>query len=127
MILNVHFHMLLLGSVHIVFAIGAFARVDWAREHSSGELTLLVHKKEHWFDHYMERGLERGAENNYLALIAADNDPLSVLLGYSITYHIALGWQAGRQVYTLRALSPEKYFVSFWPDSVIQPRICRVF
>ena len=48
--------------------------------------------------------LERDAENDYLALDTAVDDPLSVLQGNALTYHIALGPQAGRKVLTLRTL-----------------------
>jgi hypothetical protein len=50
--------------------------------------------------------LERAAENDYLALDAADDDSLSVLQGHSITYRIALGPQAGRKVLTLQTRPP---------------------
>jgi hypothetical protein len=36
----------------------------------------------------------------------ADDDPLSVLQGHSITYRIALGPQAGRKVFTLQTVPP---------------------
>jgi hypothetical protein len=36
----------------------------------------------------------------------ADDDPLSVLQGHSISYRIALGPQAGRKVFTLQTLPP---------------------
>jgi hypothetical protein len=50
--------------------------------------------------------LERDAENDYLALNAADDDPLSVLQSHSITYRIARGPQAGRKVFSLQTLPP---------------------
>ena len=48
--------------------------------------------------------MERDAENSYLALDAVDEDPLNQLLGYSITYRIAVCPQAGRKVHTLQTL-----------------------
>jgi hypothetical protein len=39
--------------------------------------------------------LERDAENGYMALDPADDDPSSVLQGHSFTYRIALGPQVG--------------------------------
>lgn len=48
--------------------------------------------------------LERDAQNSYLAGDAVDDDPLSQLLGSSITYRIAVGPQAGRKVFTLQTL-----------------------
>jgi hypothetical protein len=49
--------------------------------------------------------LEQDAENSYLAGEAVDEDPMSQLLGSSITYRIAVGPQAGRKVFTLQTLS----------------------
>jgi len=45
---------------------------------------------------------ERDAENSYLASDAVDEDPMTQLLGHSITYRIAVGPQAGRKVFTLQ-------------------------
>ncbi|RJX64495.1 IS91 family transposase, partial [Vibrio sinensis] len=42
--------------------------------------------------------LERDVENSYLASDAVDDDPMTPLLGHSITYRIAVGSQAGRKV-----------------------------
>jgi hypothetical protein len=44
------------------------------------------------------------AENSYLALDTAQEDPMNQLLGYSITYRIAVGPQTGRKVFTLQTL-----------------------
>jgi hypothetical protein len=67
-------------------------------EPASGELTQLVHQIASRVGRYLERQgwLERDAENDYLALDGADDEPLDVLQGHSITYRIALGPQAGR-------------------------------
>ena len=77
-------------------------------EPASAELKQLVHTIAHRVGRYLERQgwLERDAENDYLALDAADDDPLSVLQGHSISYSIALGPQAGRKVFTLQTLPP---------------------
>jgi hypothetical protein len=71
-----------------------------------GELAQLVHTIAHRVGQYPERQgwLERDAENDYLALDSADDDPFSVLQGHSISYHIALGPQAGLNVFTLQAM-----------------------
>src|SRR5690625_7416511 len=55
---------------------------------------------------YLERQglLERDVENSYLASDAVDDDPMTPLLGHSITYRIAVGSQAGRKVFTLQNL-----------------------
>jgi hypothetical protein len=41
-----------------------------------------------------------------IRLDAADDGPLGMLQGYSISYRIALGSQAGRKVFTLQTLLP---------------------
>jgi len=48
--------------------------------------------------------MERDAENSYLALDAVPEDLMAQLLGHSITYHIAVGPQAGCKVCTLQTL-----------------------
>jgi len=48
--------------------------------------------------------LERDAENSYLTGDVVGDDPMTQLLGHSITYRIAVGPQAGRKVFTLQAL-----------------------
>jgi hypothetical protein len=108
LLLNIHFHMLFLDGVYIAGTKGASARFHRVNEPSSGELTQLVHKIAHRVGRYLERQgwLERDAENDYLALDTADDDPLSVLQGHSISYRIALGPQAGRKVFTLQTLPP---------------------
>jgi hypothetical protein len=63
---------------------------------------------------YLERQglLERDAENNYLTRDAVSEDPMNQLPGHSITYHIAVGPQAGRTVFTLQtppACEPDDY------------------
>jgi hypothetical protein len=59
----------------------------------------LAHKIAHRIGRYLERQgwLERDAENDYPALDATDDDPLSVLQGHSIAYGIVLRPLAGRQ------------------------------
>ena len=106
--LKIHFHMLFLDGVYVTGTQGARARFHRVDEPTSAELTPLVHKIAHRVGRYLERQgwLERDAENAYLALDTADDDPLSVLQGHSITYRIALGPQAGRKVLTLQTLPP---------------------
>ena len=53
---------------------------------------------------FMAGLLERDVENSYLASDAVDDDPMTPLLGHSITYRIAVGSQAGRKVFTLQTL-----------------------
>ena len=79
-----------------------------ARAPTGEDLTQLAHTIAHRVGRYLERQgwLERDAESSYLALDTADDDPLSVLQGHSITYRIALGPQAGRKVFTLQTLPP---------------------
>lgn len=65
-----------------------------------------MHTIAHRVGRYLERHgwLERDAENDYLALDSADDDPISVLQGHSISYRIALGPQVGLKVFTLQAM-----------------------
>ena len=71
------------------------------------ELAELVHTISHRVAGFLERQglLERDMENSYLASNAVDDDPMTPLLGHSITYRIAVGPQAGRKVFTLQTLS----------------------
>ena len=65
--------------------------------------------------HFLERQglLTQDAENSYLASDAVDEDPMTRLLGHSITYRITMGPQQGRKVFTLQTLpacDPEDQF-----------------
>ena len=82
------------------------ARFRWVKAPTREELTQLAHTLASRVGRYLERQgwLERDVENAYLALDSADDDPLSVLQGHSISYRIALGPQAGRKVFTLQTL-----------------------
>jgi hypothetical protein len=66
----------------------------------------LTHTIAHRVGRFLERQglLERDAENSYLASDAVDDDPMTPLLGHSITCRIAVGPQAGRKVFTLQTL-----------------------
>ena len=78
--LNIHLHMLLLDAVYVNGAKGASGRFHRANEPASAELTQLEHTVASRVGRYLERQgwLERDAENDYLALDTADDDPLSV-------------------------------------------------
>ena len=70
---------------------------------------LLRHTIAHRVGRYLERRglLERDADNTYLtqeAVVVADEDSSSHLLGSSITYRIAVGPQQGRKVMTLQTI-----------------------
>jgi hypothetical protein len=97
--------MLFLDGVYIDRPDGS-PRFRWVKAPTSAELTQLVHTIAHRVGRYLERQglLERDAENSYLAWGALGEDPMSQLLGSSITYRIAVGPQAGRKVYTLQPL-----------------------
>jgi hypothetical protein len=103
--LNIHFHMLFLDGVYVDHPNGT-ARFRWVKAPTSAELTQLAHTVAHRVGRLLERQglLERDAENSYLASDAVDDDPMTPLLGYSITYRIAVGPQAGRKVFTLQTL-----------------------
>ena len=60
---------------------------------------------------YLERQglLERDVENSYLTAPSTpdEDDPLSHMLGSSITYRVAYGSQQGCKVFTLQTLPPD--------------------
>ena len=87
--LNIHFHMLFLDGVYVDQPNGA-ARFRWVKSLSSAEITRLTHTIAHRVGRFLERQglLERDAENSYLASDAVDDDPMTPLLGHSITYRI---------------------------------------
>ena len=103
--LNIHFHMLFPDGVYVDCPNGA-ARFRCAKAPTSAELTQLAHTVAHRVCRFLEcQGLlERDMENSYLASDAVDDDPMTPLLGHSITYRIAAGPQAGRKVFTLQTL-----------------------
>ena len=103
--LNIHFQMLFPDGVYVDQPNGS-ARFRWVKAPTSAELTRLAHTVAHRVGRFMEREglLERDAENSYLAGEAVGDDPMSQLLGYSITYRIAVGPQAARTVFTLQTL-----------------------
>ncbi|VAX12385.1 hypothetical protein MNBD_GAMMA24-1179 [hydrothermal vent metagenome] len=91
--LNIHFHMLFLDGVYLDSATGSASRFCWVKAPTSAELTQLAHTIAQRIGRFLERQglLERDAENSYLASDAVDEDPMTQLLGYSITYRIAVG------------------------------------
>ena len=103
--LNVHFHMLFLDGVYVERPDGSLL-FRWVKAPTSAELTRLAHTIARRVGRFLERQglLERDAENSYLALDAVGDDPMTPLLGHSITYRIAVGPQAGRKVFTLQTL-----------------------
>ena len=106
--LNIHFHMLFLDGVYVEHE-GSTARFRWVKAPTDNELTQLIHTIAHRLARYLERQglLEQDAENSYLALESADEDPMDQLRGHSITYRIAVGPQQGRKVFTLQTLPGE--------------------
>ncbi len=113
--LNIHFHMLFLDGVYVDQPEGS-ARFRWVKAPTSAELTQLARTLAQRIGRFLERQgwLERDAENSYLASDAVDDDPMTQLLGHSITYRIAVGPQAGRKVFTLQTLpasDPDDPFV----------------
>jgi len=111
--LNIHFHMLFLDGVYVDRPDGS-ARFRWVSSPTTQELTQLSQTIARRVGRYLERQglLERDAENSYLTTDAVSEDPMNQLLGYSITYRIAVGPQAGRKVFALQALpacEPDDY------------------
>jgi len=84
------------------------ARFRRVKAPTGQELTQLAHSIAHRVGRFLERQglLERDMENSYLASDAVEDDTMTPLLGYSITYRIALGPQVGRKVFTLQTLMP---------------------
>jgi hypothetical protein len=99
---NIHFHMLFLDGVYVDGA----ARFRWVKAPTTDELRQLTHTIARRIGRFLERQglLERDAENSYLTSDTVDEDPMNQLLGYSITYRIAVGPQTGRKVFTLQTL-----------------------
>ena len=97
--------MLFLDGVYVDRPDGT-ARFHWVKAPTSAELGQLAHTIVHRIGRFLERQglLERDAENSYLASDVVGDDPMNELLGYSITYRIAVGPQAGRKVFTLQTL-----------------------
>ncbi|MFT5112286.1 MAG: hypothetical protein ACI8P9_001610 [Parasphingorhabdus sp.] len=81
-------------------------RFQWVKAPISAELTQVTHTIAHRVGRFLQlQGLlEREAENSYLTGDETDDDPMTQLLGSSITYRIAVGSQAGRKVSTLQTL-----------------------
>lgn len=103
--INIHFHMLFLDGVYVDRA----EESVWfrsAKAPTSQELTQLAHTLAHRVGRFLERQglLEWEAGNSELAGEAVDEDPLNPLLGFSITYRIAIGSQTGRKVVALQIL-----------------------
>ncbi len=104
--LNLHFHMLFLDGVYVDGTNGPSTRFCWVKAPTSAELTQLTHTIAQRVGRFLERQglLERDAENSYLVGDAMEAGLLDQLSGYSITYRIAVGPQAGRKVFMLQTL-----------------------
>ena len=102
--LNIHFHMLFLDGVY-ADRLGGGVRYRWVKAPTSEALNRLAHSIATRVGRYLERQglLVRDAEQSYLTL-DGEEDPMSDLLGHSITYRIAVGPQAGRKVFALQTL-----------------------
>ena len=118
--------MLFLDGVYVGEA-SSSARFRRVKAPTSAELTQLTHTIAHRLARYLERQglLERDAEQSYLTLDNADEDPMDQLRGHSMmcmdarmpraygcagaaTYRIAVGPQQGRKVFTLQTLPDER-------------------
>jgi hypothetical protein len=103
------------GATHVLFLDGVYIdpkhgnHIPFRRVKAPicEELTKLTHTIAHRIGRYLERQglLESDTGNSYLtaqAVDAPDDDPSHHLLGYSITYRIAMGPQQGRKVFAFR-------------------------
>jgi hypothetical protein len=84
-------HMLFLDGIYIDGANGS-SRFRWVKAPTCQDLTQLAHTIAQRVGRFLERQglLERDVENSYLASDAVDEDPMTQLLGHSITYRIAI-------------------------------------
>jgi hypothetical protein len=92
----VHFHMLFLDGVYAKKKYGKaiFQRTNAPTQEEPAQ---LVHTISHRIARYLERQsiLERDEESSYLQLDGIDDDPMQQLIGYSVSYRIAVGPQQG--------------------------------
>ncbi|MCP5170281.1 MAG: IS91 family transposase [Hahellaceae bacterium] len=104
--LNLHFHMLFLDGVYAEDQYGAM-RFHRVKAPTREELGALVHQLSQRVSRYLEKKgwLQRDMENTYL-LLDGDDDALLQFQGYSVTYRIAFGPQAGRKVLSLQSIPP---------------------
>jgi hypothetical protein len=67
---------------------GSTTRFRWVKAPTDDELNQLTHTIVHRIARFLERQglLEPDAEHSTLALDTTDEDPMSQLLGHSITY-----------------------------------------
>jgi hypothetical protein len=65
-----------------------------------------VHTISHRVAQYLERQgiLQRDEEGSYLQLDEIYDDPMQPLIGFSVSYRIAVGPQQGRKVLTIQTL-----------------------
>jgi ribosomal protein S27E len=106
--LNIHFHLLMIDGVYVPADSGPprFRRV---KAPERAELDTRVQRISQRVGHRLERMglLIRDAESDYLDLPPPDDhDPMSQLLGSSVSYRIALGPQQGRKAFMLQTLTP---------------------
>ena len=106
--LNIHFHMLFLDGVYVVDSPHANRpRFQWVREPTSAQLTQLAHTIARRVGRMLEREglLERESERLDFSGVLDEEDPMTDLVGHSITYRIAVGPHRGRKVFTLQTLA----------------------
>jgi hypothetical protein len=48
--------------------------------------------------------VEHDEESSYLNLEVGEEDPMQQVLGYSVSYRVAIGSQQGRKVFTLQTI-----------------------
>jgi hypothetical protein len=96
----VHFHMLFLDGIYTKNNLGLI-RFKRTIDPNQQELAILVHSISHRVARYLERQgiLERDEENSHLQLGGIDDDPMQQLIGFSISYRIAVGPQQGSKVF----------------------------
>lgn len=106
--LNIHFHMLFLDGVYVQDGHGHFGFRKTPLP-TVEQLHDLLHRISQRVARFLERRgiLERDEESSYLNLDGLEEDPLSDIHGYSVTYRVAIGPQQGRKVFTLQTIPPQ--------------------
>jgi len=126
----IHAYVLMTNHVHYLVTPGHAHGVSHTIQDTGRKYVRYINTRykriAHRVGRYLERlsWLERDAENDYLALDGVDDDPLSVLRGYSITIVLRWGRRPGkpyrrstsmRRTAVLWARLPGSTYMPPWP------------
>lgn len=106
--LNIHFHMLFLDGVYVQHASDRHCFQRTAPP-TVEQLHVLLHQISERVARFLERRgiLERDEGSSYLTLDGLEEDPLQEIHAHSVTYHVAIGPEKGRKVFTLQTIPPK--------------------